>query len=123
LLLTDRRYFVLRFVNVEAICGYDETVYWMLAEEPSRPHHILNLIQKSSLVERIIPFRPVSTLSHFLICGADMCVEIVAAAAYDLPEYPSRALAEHDLALEFEGISSRPAPKWQDPNGPWLDVG
>jgi hypothetical protein len=123
LLLTDKRYFVLRFGNVETVCGYSETVYWTLAEEPSRPYHILNLIQRSPLVERIIPFRPVSSLSHFLVCGAQMCVEIVAADAYDLREYSTQALAEYELALELEG--KRPhgqSPKWRDPNVPWINA-
>ena len=75
--------YMVEFHHVQAICGYSETVYWSLAEADHRPDRFLNAIEGAALPERVRPLRGLQ-LGHFLVCGADMCCEIIAADYYDI---------------------------------------
>jgi hypothetical protein len=119
LLVADTPSFVLRFTEVQAVCGYSETVYWSLAGERSRPVHVLNLVLGSPLLARLRVFRHEPRLEHFLVCGGDMCCEIIAFGAYVLSDYPTSELAEAALAREMTGTSPDRGPAdWRLPAAP-----
>ena len=114
--------FVLRFAGVEAVCGYSETAYWSLATEDTRPQHALNLISGSPLLERLAGYRQETRLAHFLVCGGDICCEIVAYDSYALTPYASQDLAEAALAREMVGTRPDGGPAlWRSPIEPWRD--
>ena len=120
LLIAGAPSFVLRFGSVEAVCGYSETVYWSLASENTRPSHTLNLVIGSPLLDRLREFRGDPLLELFLICGGDMCCEVVARGAYALSEYPTHELAEAALAREMTGATPDSGPAhWLSPGEPW----
>lgn len=112
--------FVLRFDLVEAVCGYSETLYWSLSTDTARPQHTLNLIQGSPLLDQIKAFRQDTPLAHFLVCGGDMCCEVIASNAYALTAYDSQDLAEAALAREIVGVRPDNGPaQWRSPMEPW----
>ena len=121
LLVAGTPSFVLRFTDVQAVCGYSETVYWSLAAERSRPVHALNLVLGSPLLASLRAFRHEPRLEHFLVCGGDMCCEVIAFGAYALSEYPNSDLAEAALAREMTGTSPDGGPAdWRSPAEPWV---
>lgn len=84
---------VLAFYIVEAISGYDEGMYWSLAEEPSRPVHCVNRILGSSILENVKRLRCENNYDHFLICGATMCWEVVAWKDWEIRPFPTEDAA------------------------------
>lgn len=87
--------FILNFRNFEVISAYEETPYWTLAETNDRPLHTLNLIVDTPLVLRLRDLLHKPSLSHFLLCGGDMCAEVVA-DAYAIEEF---ARTENEEAI------------------------
>ena len=90
--------FVLRLQGVEFIAAYDETVYWSLAEEPTRPQRALNRIQNSSLLPAILKVHPSKISAHFVLCGGDMCCEAIAYDEFAVTEFASESMARAALA-------------------------
>jgi hypothetical protein len=115
-LLSGQASFVLAFDAVEAVCAFEETPYWSLAEERTRPHHVLNLIQGSPLLEQLRAFRNAPWLSLFLVSGGDMCLEVIA-GRYAIEEHPTIEEAEGALSNVMRG--QNPASfrnlQWSDP--------
>jgi len=109
--------FLITFGNVESICAYSETLYWSLAAEPTRPQHVLNLILESPLLRRVAERGGnggVDRLAHFLVCGGDMCCEVLAADCYGLRTFDTAALASEALASIKAGTFKGPACTWFD---------
>lgn len=90
---TSRLAVLLRFHHLQSICGYSETVYWSQAETERRPTHLLNRIEASPLLHQLKTFRNDPGLTHFLVCGGNMCCEIIAAEAYDILSLTDKAAA------------------------------
>lgn len=94
------------FQHVEAISGFSETVYWSLAQAAHRPPAFLNTIENSALLEQIQQFREADYLRHFLLCGGDMCCEIVAGMDCEVIAFESeRALEEAAIQLRQDAIA------------------
>jgi hypothetical protein len=109
--------FVVSFTNAEAVCAYEETPYWFFAQEATRPGHILNMIIGTDLLAKIESLYPGSRYFHFLLCGGDMCAEVVA-LGYAIQEFRTLEKAEQALAAEI--CPSVPGhrlglPNWQVP--------
>jgi hypothetical protein len=103
--------FVLLFNRVEAVSAYEETPYWSLSEEKTRPQNALNIIQATPLLLRLRAFRDAPELEHFLLCGGDMCAEVIA-AAYAIFEYPTTEEAKEALARKMRGEWPYPRLRW-----------
>jgi len=99
-LVRDKQPFVVSFGNVESICAYEETPYWTFAEESSRPGHALNLIVGTELLARIEAMYSGSRYFHFLLCGGDLCAEVLA-QGYAIKRFDCEADAEQALAREL----------------------
>jgi hypothetical protein len=101
-LLAGSPAFVLVFDPVEAICAYEETTYWSLAEEQARPRHVLNLISDTPLLLRLRDFRHAPWLWHFVVCGGDMCAEVVA-GRFAILDFATTGEAENALSHVMTG--------------------
>lgn len=84
---------LVEFADVASVCGYSETAYWSFAEAAHRPQHFLNIIETSTEPARMAELgRP--GLVHYLLCGGDMCCEVLAA--------DHRHITAFDTELELE---------------------
>lgn len=93
----DSASFLIRFDDVQWVGGYSETVYWTLAEAKHRPAHALNIIADSSWPKRLEAIGRGDYHAHFLLCGGDMCCEVVAASEYRISAFASEQGAEDEL--------------------------
>jgi hypothetical protein len=94
--------FIVGLAGTETIESYSETIYWMLAEERSRPSHVINEIVNSALLPVVMRFRPPGeTKTHFLFSGGDTCCEVIAYEEIELVEFASVELARKAIARDW----------------------
>lgn len=120
----DAASFLIQFDDVQWVGGYSETVYWTLAEANHRPVHALNIIADSSWPKRLEAIGRGDHYAHFLLCGGDMCCEVVAASEYSINAFDSEDGAEeelerwrqHNLVLDEEdakSVATKPSNGWE----------
>lgn len=98
--------FLIEFHHVEAVCGYSETVYWSFADAIHRPQHCLNIIESSMEPSRMAELGR-TNLVHYLLCGGDMCCEIVASDRYVITTFDSEDALEREAVRRREAELSR----------------
>lgn len=91
---------LMEFNGVVSVCGYSETAYWSFADAIHRPQHFLNVIETSPEPARMAELGRFN-LTHYLLCGGNMCCEVLAGDRYDV-----RAFETHG-GLEEEALRRR----------------
>ena len=91
---------LIEFHDVASVCCYNESDYWISAEATSRPAHLLSVIETSPEPARLADLG-LSHLVHYLLCGGDMCCEILASDAYRVMRF------DDEVALEEEALRRR----------------
>ena len=86
------RFYSVRFQGAEFLCVVEERVYWSVCEESDRPSAAISEIENSKLLEKIRP-HIADTLKHFLVCGGNVCCEVIAYDQIEVARHPSRSAA------------------------------
>ena len=96
----ETRYYVLTFYGVQIVESYAELFYSVLGEVDSGPGCAFSTITNSQLLPRIEE-RLGGGFAHFVVCGGNMCSEVVADEHFVLRRFASEQEARATTVREL----------------------